>query len=141
VVVGTLQYLVPSTPNAIGASFLHHVYRNIHNETFENFDNIQDFYHLELDLGALAEADYSWWENSSNSGLREQFQPRDFCRLRVSCGGGSGIVSGGTFEWVDSGTGALPEIEAWMGAWNGNVNSFTSNWRELRKVVDTITRE
>jgi hypothetical protein len=26
VVVGTLQYLVPATPNAIGASFLHHVY-------------------------------------------------------------------------------------------------------------------
>jgi hypothetical protein len=33
VVVGTLQYLVPATPNAIGASFLHHVYRNIHDDT------------------------------------------------------------------------------------------------------------
>jgi hypothetical protein len=28
VVVGTLQYLVPATPDAIGASFLHHVYQN-----------------------------------------------------------------------------------------------------------------
>jgi hypothetical protein len=33
VVVGTLQSLVPATPNTIGDSFLHHVYRNIHNET------------------------------------------------------------------------------------------------------------
>jgi hypothetical protein len=59
VVVGTLQYLVPATPNAIGASFLHHVYRNIHNETLENFDNIHDFYHSGLALGALAQADFS----------------------------------------------------------------------------------
>jgi hypothetical protein len=36
VVLGILQYLVPATHNAIGASFLHHVYRNIHNETLEN---------------------------------------------------------------------------------------------------------
>jgi hypothetical protein len=40
VVVGTLQSLVPATPNIIGASFLHHVYRNIHNETLDNFDYI-----------------------------------------------------------------------------------------------------
>jgi hypothetical protein len=32
VVVGTLKYLLPATPNSIGASFLQHVYRNIHNE-------------------------------------------------------------------------------------------------------------
>jgi hypothetical protein len=32
-------------------------------------------------------------------------------------------------------------MEAWMGAWNGTVNSFTSNWKELRTVVDTIKRE
>jgi hypothetical protein len=30
VVVGTLQSLVPATPNATGASFLHHVYRNLY---------------------------------------------------------------------------------------------------------------
>jgi hypothetical protein len=36
VVVGTPQYLVPSTQHAIGTSFIHHVYRNIHNETLEN---------------------------------------------------------------------------------------------------------
>jgi hypothetical protein len=37
VVVGTLQYLLPSTLNASGASFLHHAYQNIHNETLECF--------------------------------------------------------------------------------------------------------
>jgi hypothetical protein len=58
-VVGTLQYLVPATPNVIGASFLHHVYRNIHHETLENFDDIHDFYHSRLALGALAQADFS----------------------------------------------------------------------------------
>jgi hypothetical protein len=51
VVVGRLQSLVPATPNAIGASFLHHVYRNIHNDTLDNFDDIHDFYHSGLALG------------------------------------------------------------------------------------------
>jgi hypothetical protein len=58
VVVGTLQYLVPATPNAIGASFLHHVNRNIHNENLDNFEDIHDFYHSCLALGALAQADF-----------------------------------------------------------------------------------
>jgi hypothetical protein len=30
----------------------------------------------------------------------------------------------------------LTDIEAWMGAWNG-----TSNWRELRTVVETLKRD
>jgi hypothetical protein len=42
---------------------------------------------------------------------------------------------------VDPGKGSLPRIEAWMGAWNGTVHSFTSNWRELRAVVETLKRE
>jgi hypothetical protein len=32
-------------------------------------------------------------------------------------------------------------MKAWMGAWNGTVQSFTSNWRELRTVVETLKRE
>jgi hypothetical protein len=84
VVVGTLQSLVPATPNAIGASFLHHVYRNIHNETLDNFDDIHDFYHSGLALGALAQVDFNWWEQALSSGLREKGQPRDFCTLGVA---------------------------------------------------------
>jgi hypothetical protein len=75
VVVGTLQSLVPATSNAIGASFLHYVYRNIHNENLDNFENIHDFYHSGLALGALAQSDFCWWEQALNSGLREQVQP------------------------------------------------------------------
>jgi hypothetical protein len=61
VVVGTLQSLVHATPNATGDSFLHHVYRNIYNETLESFDDIQHFHHSALALGALAQAYFSWW--------------------------------------------------------------------------------
>jgi hypothetical protein len=56
-------------------------------------------------------------------------------------GWGDGSGSGGAFEWVDSGNGSLPKMEAWMGAWNVTVHSFTSNWRELRTVVETLNRE
>jgi hypothetical protein len=71
VVGGTLQYLVPATHNAIGASFLHHVYRNIHNETLD----IQHFYHSGLTLGALALSDFSWWEEALTIGIRENSSP------------------------------------------------------------------
>jgi hypothetical protein len=121
VVVGTLQSLVPDTHNAIGAYFRHHVNWNINNETLESFDNVQHCYHSGLDLVALEEADFSWWEQALASGLREQVQPRDFCSLWGRLGDGSGSGSGGTVEWVDSGNGALPKMEAWMGACNGTV--------------------
>jgi hypothetical protein len=78
----------------------------------DHVDVIHDFYHSGLALGDLAQADISWWEQALASGLREQVQPRDFCTLGVAWGDGSG--SGGTFEWVDSGKGALPSMEAWM---------------------------
>jgi hypothetical protein len=61
VVVGTLKYLVLATHNAIGASLLHHVYQNIHNETLESVDNIQHVYHSGLALGALSREEFSWW--------------------------------------------------------------------------------
>jgi hypothetical protein len=121
---------VLATPNAIGICFLHHIYRNIHNEILDNFYNIHDFYHSGLALWDLAQAYFSWWEQALNSGLREQVQPRDFCTLGVAWGDGSGSGSGVTFEWVDSGKGVLPKMEAWMVAWNGAIHSFTSNWRE-----------
>jgi hypothetical protein len=79
------------------------------------------------------------------SGLREQVQPRDFCTLGVDWNDGSrsasGSGSGDTFEWVDSGKGSLPRMEALMGAWNGTVHIFTSNWREIRTVVETLKIE
>jgi hypothetical protein len=122
-------------------TLLHHVYWNIHNENLDNFENIHDFYHSGLVLRALAQADFCWWEQALNSGLREQVQPRDFCTLGVAWSDASGSGSGGTFEWVDSGKGVLPKMDAWMGAWNGSIHSFTSKWRELLTVVETLKRE
>jgi hypothetical protein len=129
VVVGPLQSLVPATPNAIRASFLHHVYQNIHNETLENFDNIQDFYHSGLDLGALTKADFHWWEKNFKEWVERTASDQGLLHFRGHLGDGRGSGRGGTFEWVDSETGALPQMESWMGAWNGTLHSFTSNWR------------
>jgi hypothetical protein len=59
VVLETLQSMVPATPNASGASFLNHVYRNIHNKTLDFFNDIHDFYHSGFALGSLAQAYFS----------------------------------------------------------------------------------
>jgi hypothetical protein len=50
------------------------------------------------------------------------------------------LLNGWTQE-LDLSLRSLPEMEAWMGAFNGNVHSFTSNWRELRTMVENLTRE
>jgi hypothetical protein len=51
-------------------------------------------------------------------------------------------VEGGVVVLLNGWTkGALPRMEAWMGAWNVTLHSFTSNWRELITVVETLTRE
>jgi hypothetical protein len=42
---------------------------------------------------------------------------------------------GGFGEWT------RPNMEAAMGAWNGMVHHFTSNWHELRSIVETLKRE
>jgi hypothetical protein len=42
---------------------------------------------------------------------------------------------------VDSGKGSLLKMEAWMGDWNGTVHSFTSNWREIITLVETLKIE
>jgi hypothetical protein len=112
---GNFTIFGASYPKSIGASLLHHVYRNIHNDTLENFDDIHDFYDSGLALGDLSQADFSWWEQALARGLREQVQTRDFCTLGVAWGDGSGSGSGGTFEWMESGKGSLPRMESWMG--------------------------
>jgi hypothetical protein len=141
--VGTLHSLVPATPDSSGAFFLYHVYRNIHNEPLEKFKSVQDFYHSGLDLGKLAEADFNfnWWKKALKAGLREQVQPNDVFTLGLASGDASGNGSGGTLEWVDLGNGHLPNTDAWIGAFNGTFHHFTSNWRELRIVVETLKWE
>jgi hypothetical protein len=50
-------------------------------------------------------------------------------------------IAKGVLYSRESVTGALPEMQAWVGAWNRTVHSFTSNWRELRTVAETLKRE
>jgi hypothetical protein len=78
---------------------------------------------------------------SSGQRSKRTSSARDSYTLGVAWVDGRGSGSGGTFEWVESGKGVLPRMDALMGAWNGTVHSFTSNWRELRTVVETLKRE
>jgi hypothetical protein len=52
------------------------------------FYDIHEFYHSGLAVGALAQADFIWWEQSLASGIREQVHPRDFCTLGFAWGDG-----------------------------------------------------
>jgi hypothetical protein len=78
---------------------------------------------------------------SSGQRSKRTSSARDSYTLGVAWVDGRGSGSGGTFEWVESGKGVLLRMDALMGAWNGTVHSFTSNWRELRTVVETLKRE
>jgi hypothetical protein len=132
-VVGTLQSLGPATPNAIGASFLHHhVYRNIHNETLDNFDNIQDFYHSGLDLGALAEADFSWWGKALKTEWFERASPaKGFCTLGQGVHGVMGVeveveVEVTAVELLNGCTQELEPSLRWKHGWVLGMGMYTA---------------
>jgi hypothetical protein len=138
-VVGTLQSLVPATPNAIGSSFLTPSYNCVHAILLSSFGGNHDlFYSSIVSLTADAEAGLLWWRKSLTNGLQEQLQLNTVGSLGVSWGDGSGTGTGGTIEWVDAASGPLPNFEIWMGTWSPIVHSFSSNWRELRTLVATM---
>ena len=51
-----------------------------------------------------------------------------------SFGDGSGTGSGGTIQHVDG------SLEMWMGAWTPMVWPFSSNWKELHTLLETLER-
>jgi len=138
ITVGNLQSLVPATPNNIGASFLRHLYNDLHATEGKVYPSHLDFYYEPVTLSVLGLLDLSWWSHALVSGVHSRCITRHTAHLGVAWGDGSGSGTGGTFEWVAPDRGPLPSMRTWMGSWTPTVHRFSSNWRELRNLVATL---
>jgi hypothetical protein len=140
-VTGSLQSLIPATPNAIGASFLTPLYDCLHDVSVADFNHQHVlFFSSPVTLSPAALTSLQWWRSALLSGLQNQLWYTSYGHLGVSWGDGSGAGMGGTIEWCDASTGPLPNITVWMGTWAPQIHSFSSNWRELRTVLASLDR-
>ncbi len=141
-VIGFLQSLVPATPSNIGASFLRHLYDDLHSLTDAKLRGTVAYYYTSLDLSPCSRLELLWWEQSLARGfLSCQHQMSDMGTLSVNWGDGSGTGTGGTENWVSMDTDTrLSPLESWMGIWKDKVHHFSSNWKELRTLAITLQR-
>jgi hypothetical protein len=137
---GFLQSLVPATGSNIGATYLKALYTCLHQQMDPALRGTAQAYHTAVRLGPEAYLDLDWWIRSLEKGLRCQFQVRDEETMVVTWGDGSGTGSGGTIEFQQDSCMRVGAFESWMGTWSGP-REDTSNWRELRTLLEVLRRE
>jgi hypothetical protein len=81
-----------------------------------------------------------WWEHILGEPDFGARQHNVLATLVATWGDGSGTGTGGTLQ-THTTTGSSSQMEMWMGVWSHAVHSSTSNWKELRTLLETIRRE
>jgi len=136
-VVGVLQSLVPATPGNIGGSFLQGLYMDLFSLKDPELVGTKGYYFTSVDLSPSGQSDLCWWRDTLKSGLSRQYQNADMACLAVNWGDGSGNRCGGTFNWVNCDD-EVGTLHTWLGVWKSTVHHFSSNWRELRTIKDSL---
>ena len=139
VVLGRLQSLVDATPQRVGQAYLRRLYTEMH-VTSGDPDELQHaikVFGSAIDLSSLAWSDLDWWRESLVRNCGVSCLASAPGATAVTWGDGSGTGGGGTLELDDD----APNLEFWMGTWSPHVASFSSNWKELRTLLEMLRRE
>jgi hypothetical protein len=89
---------------------------------------------VELSAASLEEMD--WWFSSLQKGLSRTSQPSDASVFSLHFGDGSGTGTGVFYDRPEP-----SERESWMGTWTVRAKGQTSNWKELRTLVEVLAQE
>ena len=132
---GTLQSLVPATPQRIGQTYLRSTYEELHDSKLFG----KALYYSTMRPSSRVWDDLGWWWNflGINSGARSRTGTAG--SLVPTWGDGSGTGTGGTRRVLDSNGEVV--LRTWMGTWAPHVAQYSSNWRELRTLLHTLERE
>ena len=139
VVLGRLQSLVDATPQRVGQAYLRRLYTEMH-VTSGDPDELQHailVYGSSITLSNLAWSDLDWWRDALTLNLGVSCISSAPGATAITWGDGSGTGGGGTLEME----GDKPGLEFWMGTWSPHVGSFSSNWKELRTLLEMLRRE
>jgi hypothetical protein len=140
VVTGRLQSLVPATPGNSGNTFLRRLYDTVHPEGVDFLPSDPAYYYRSLTLDDEAQRDLIWWRDLLRNPDLYASQPTVIGTLVSAWGDGSGTGTGGTRQSHNS-TGEHSPLELWMGVWSAAVHHHSSNWKELRTLLESLRRE
>ena len=129
VVGGTLQSLVKATPKRYGQTnlqFFHSLIRPPGMGT-----GLQP-YCTTTEINNQTKQELIWWRTFLRSGNGRQVRGRHAATIIPTWGDGSGTGTGGTIQ--------IPKmsLRMWKGTWDPFVFHFTSNWKELTTLLETI---
>ena len=137
---GRLQSLVPATPGNSGNTFLRRLYDTVHPEGIDCLPTDPLYYYRSITLDEEAFKDLAWWKTLLSNHDLYAFQMCVIYTLVSTWGDGSGTGTGGTRQ-SHSLSGDHSPMELWMGVWSAAVHHFSSNWKELRTLLETLRRE
>ncbi len=145
VVTGVLQSVVEATPQKIGQGYLRRLYDDLHvlEEALET-GHPQAKYYTTVNLSDGSLEGLRWWkaflERREGAITSRRSSERG---IFMKWGDGSGTGTGGTTEHypVTEAQELAPEIELWMGVWKIGAKPNSSNWKELRTILESLRQE
>ena len=141
-VVGFLQSLVPATPGNIGASFLQPIYDDLHQLQGNDMPGTKEYYYCAVQLSTRSQYCLEWWRNALTLGLSKQTQPKEWGSIGIAWGDGSGTGTGGTLNFMTlCSHETITNLDVWMGTWDEEAASATSNWKEMCTLHQTLLNE
>jgi hypothetical protein len=96
-------------------------------------------YYDQVQLSGSSLDEMDWWFSSLQAGLSCKSQPSDANIFSLHFGYSSGTGTGGSGVFYDRPT--PTDRESWMGTWTFQSTGETSNWKELRTLVEVLLQE
>lgn len=132
VVSGTLESLVEATPRRLGHTHLRAFHSLIHPAGLG--EGAEPYYTYTSITNEVRDG-LKWWSAFFVSGEGRYSRPTRAATFAPTFGDGSGTGTGGTFRLPET-----PRLQMWKGKWQVAVLQFTSNWKELRTLYETLLR-
>jgi hypothetical protein len=132
VLYGTLQALVPATPANLGQTFLRRSYNLLYAELDSSNYVPADIFYSKVVLDEATIQDLVWWKQALQVQVHCPTRYERAGTLTPGWGDGSGTGSGGTICI------AMGPTDQWMGVWLFHVSATSSNWKELRTLLQML---
>ena len=131
VAAGVLESLSEATPRRMGHNKLRALHSLVH--PADSGTGLEP-YCTTTSLNATVFRELEWWETFLLSGNGRHVRGSKAATLIPTFGDGSGTGTGGTFLLPDQ-----PTL-MWSGTWNPVIYSFSSNWKELATLRESLRR-
>jgi hypothetical protein len=132
VVAGVLESLSEATPRRLGHTHLRYFHSLVHPE---GGGTGAAQYYTSTRLTDTVRAELAWWARFLETGDGRYARPQRAATLVPTFGDGSGTGTGGTYILPDG-----EPLRMWLGKWHPYVYQFSSNWKELATLKQTLIR-